>query len=209
MDYVLVENGVVKKVGLPKTGLLKNGCTVSGYDTLEQSVLLDEGWLPVIDNLPTYDPGLQTIQHDGYDISETQVTARYIVRSIADTVNLNALITNKIYELDKSCNAEILAGFYSVVKDGNRLYGLDYDDQLNMEALKNNVALGIIPDGTLEYYAKGMPCEPWSNAEFMTLYGQAMVFKTERIKTCKAKKELVKAATSIEELEGIVWAPLS
>jgi hypothetical protein len=136
-------------------------------------------------------------------------TEDIIFNSIPPEANLEEAKAAKIAELDKACNTEIRAGFYSIVKAGNRLYGLDYDDQINMEALKNNVALELISDGALEYYCKGGPCEPWSNTEFMVLYGQAMTFKTERIKTCKAKKELTKAAASIEDLEVIVWVPLS
>ena len=111
----------------------------------------------------------------------------------------------KIDDLDKAYNNEILGGFYSSVKNGTRLYGLGYDDQINMEALKNNVSLGLITEGTLEYYAKGLPCEAWSNTEFMMLYQQAMTFKTDRIKTCKVKKALAEVATTISELEVITW----
>lgn len=118
---------------------------------------------------------------------------------------LEQIISAKVAELDKAYNDEILGGFYSDIKNGNRLYGLGYDDQINMEALKNNVSLGLIVEGTLEYYAKGQPCEAWTNTEFMTLYGQAMTFKTDRIKTCKAKKALAEAATTVAELELIVW----
>jgi hypothetical protein len=143
----------------------------------------------------------------GYRINPE--TEEIIFNYIPSQASLEEAKAAKIAELDKACNTEILAGFHSAVKDGNRLYGLDYDDQLNMEALKNNVAMELIPDGALEYYCKGGPCEPWSNTEFMVLYGQAMTFKTERIKTCKAKKELTKAAASIEDLEVIVWVPLS
>jgi len=119
--------------------------------------------------------------------------------------SLEEIKARKINELDKACNAEILAGFYSDVKFGNRLYGLTSDDQINLEAIKNNVFLGIIPDGTLEYYAKGQPCEPWSNAEFMTLYSQGMAFKSVRIKACKVKKELTRNTITKEEVNLINW----
>lgn len=132
-------------------------------------------------------------------------TEEIIFNFISPESTLEEAIEVKVKELDTACNTEILSGFYSDITGINRLYGLEYDDQINMEALKNNVALGLIADGTLEYYCKGGECEPWNNADFMVLYGQAMAFKTERIKTCKVKKAQAINATTIEELEQITW----
>ena len=144
-------------------------------------------------------------------ITETDVLSKYQEGKISDlsafTLTFEGKKQAKIIKLDKDCNSEILGGFFSDVKNGNRLYGLTYDDQLNMEVLKSNIKDGFIPEGTLEYYAKGQPCEVWSNTEFMILYGQAMTYKKERIKTCKAKKALAESATTVAELELIVWTP--
>jgi hypothetical protein len=129
-------------------------------------------------------------------------TTQWIVNN--QTIPLETLRQLKIDELDQACNCEINSGF--IFQD--RLFGFDQkDDQLNLEALKNNVALGLIPDGSLEYYAKSQPCEHFNNATFMALYGTAMEFKTERIHTCKAKKEQARIATE-EELGLIKWVPL-
>lgn len=120
-------------------------------------------------------------------------------------VPLSLLKEKKITELDKRYNEEILAGFYSDIKgEENRLYGFITDDQLNLESLKNNVALGLIPEGTLEYYAKGQPCEFWSNTEFMMLYQAAMVHKIAKIRECKLKKQMVKDAETIEMIEEVM-----
>lgn len=43
MIYTKVENGQVVQVGLPATGTLKDGSTVSGYDKLDEATLLSEG----------------------------------------------------------------------------------------------------------------------------------------------------------------------
>ena len=44
MDYAKVENGLVVRVGLPKTGILTQGenagCSVSGYDKQDESILI-------------------------------------------------------------------------------------------------------------------------------------------------------------------------
>lgn len=121
---------------------------------------------------------------------------------------ISSLRESKIAEIKYSCNVEILAGFKSVAKGTEELYGFDYEDQINIEALKNNVALGIIADGTLTYYKKGGDCEPWSNTEFMTLYSDAMTFKMNRITTAKAIIKQIETATE-SELEGIQWVNLA
>lgn len=110
----------------------------------------------------------------------------------------------KIEKIRRACNDEIQAGVISSAKGVPVLYGLEYEDQINMEALKNNIALGLIAEGSLTYYAKGKPCEPWTNAEFMILYQDAMMFKTERITTAKVLIEQAKNA-SVQELELIEW----
>lgn len=79
MNYALIQNGEVKQIGLPATGYLKDGSGVSGYNLLHEDILKEEGWLPCIDNRPTFNQETEYLQFDGYVISETQVTANYIV----------------------------------------------------------------------------------------------------------------------------------
>lgn len=130
------------------------------------------------------------------------------VQKLFDTKVLTLLEKRqkKIEEIRQSCNNEIQSGVISSAKGMPKLYGLEYEDQINMEALKNNIALGLIAEGGITYYAKGEPCEPWTNAEFMQLYQDAMVFKTGRITTAKLLIAQAKVATE-EELELIVWTP--
>jgi hypothetical protein len=44
--YAKVENGQVTQIGLPTTGTLKDGRTVSNYNLLPNDILIKEGWLP-------------------------------------------------------------------------------------------------------------------------------------------------------------------
>jgi hypothetical protein len=80
MNYAKVENGQVIQVGLPTTGILKDGSTVSGYNLLPEDILREEGWLPLIDNPPEYDPETQYLEHAGYIVGETEVTVNYIIK---------------------------------------------------------------------------------------------------------------------------------
>jgi hypothetical protein len=82
MDYAKVVNGQVERVGLPTTGILKNGCTVSGYNLLTEDELFDEDWLPYIDNQPIYDIETQYLEFVDYTIiPNTEVIANYIVKT--------------------------------------------------------------------------------------------------------------------------------
>jgi len=121
-------------------------------------------------------------------------------------IPIEILKQKKIAEIKSMCNAEILSGFESTAKGGViAYYGLSFEDQINIESLKNNIALGLIPDGTLEYYAKGQHCEPWTNAEFLSLYVDAMNYKTMLIRKAKDLIAEVGLVEDEAELEAIVW----
>lgn len=82
MNYAKVENGQVTQIGLPSTGILQDGSTVSGYNFLPESALIAEGWLPLVDNRPEYNPETEYLEHAGYTVSETEVVVNYTVRQI-------------------------------------------------------------------------------------------------------------------------------
>lgn len=53
MEYARIVDGKAQ-LGLPKTGVLSGGVTVSNYHLLPESVLANEGWLPRVDVKPDY-----------------------------------------------------------------------------------------------------------------------------------------------------------
>lgn len=56
-SYAHVTDGTIDRVGLPRTGTLADGRTVSGYDRLPPKILAAEGWAQVVDDgPPKYDP---------------------------------------------------------------------------------------------------------------------------------------------------------
>ena len=75
---IQVIEGKIKQYSLPKTGTLKNGSTVSGYHLLDEEILLDEGWLPLEDIKPEYNPEMQYTQLTGYNILSDKVVKKYI-----------------------------------------------------------------------------------------------------------------------------------
>lgn len=82
MEYALVENNQVTRVGLPTLGTLKDGSTVSGYNLLDSTTLKNEGWLFLEENKPTYDSAKQYLQHSGYEIQTDKVISNYTVVDI-------------------------------------------------------------------------------------------------------------------------------
>ena len=82
MNYAKIENGQVTQIGLPTTGMLKDGSTVSGYNLLDEEILLEEGWLPLVDNPPAYNTETECLEHAGYTVGETEVVANYNVKQI-------------------------------------------------------------------------------------------------------------------------------
>ena len=81
---IQVIEGKIKQYSLPKTGVLKDGSTVSGYHLLDEELLIDEGWLPLEDIPPEYDIGTQYRVNDGYEILEDKVIKKYRIEEIPE-----------------------------------------------------------------------------------------------------------------------------
>lgn len=81
---IQVIEGKIKQYSLPKTGILKNGSTVSSYHLLDEETLREEGWLPLEDVKPEYDVGTQYLASDGYEILEDKVIKKYRIEEIPE-----------------------------------------------------------------------------------------------------------------------------
>lgn len=79
---IQVINGEIKQFSLPKTGTLKNGRTVSGYDLLDITILEEEGWLPLEDIRPLYDVSSEYLQPSGYTFLNTKVVKNYEIKRL-------------------------------------------------------------------------------------------------------------------------------
>ena len=89
--YAKIENGNVIQVGLPESGILKDGRTVSGYNLLPTNSLKVEGWLPLEQTIPDYDAETQHIEHDSYVIETDKVTETFTVCTTVIPINIEAL----------------------------------------------------------------------------------------------------------------------
>lgn len=113
MDYAKVENNQVIQIGLPKTGKLKDGSTVSGYNLLDTETLRNEGWLPLEENKPAYNIETQHLGFVDYTILEDKVIANYIVKDI------------EIQIVDEVVDDEKVAMAEAIIDLNNRLNELE------------------------------------------------------------------------------------
>lgn len=88
MEMVKVEDGKVVEIGLPNTGTLRNGQTVSGYHLLDKSILIDEGWYDVIDEPPIYNPDTHYLKFKDYELLDDNVALKiYEITEIPEYAN--------------------------------------------------------------------------------------------------------------------------
>lgn len=76
---VQVINGEIRIIGLPQTGTLSDGSTVSGYDLLPPETLAAEGWQDAEDSPPDYDPVTHYLVHEGYAVEDGRAVQKYRV----------------------------------------------------------------------------------------------------------------------------------
>ena len=58
---IQVKDGKGTQRNLPQTGVLSDGRTVSNYHCLSADILKAEGWLPVEEVKPKYDPAIEQL----------------------------------------------------------------------------------------------------------------------------------------------------
>ena len=87
---IQVRDNQIIQYNLPTVGKLKDGRTVSGYNLLDKEILKEEGWLPLEDNKPEYNPKTHFLQDEGYKILEDRVLKKYRVVEISkDSENIS------------------------------------------------------------------------------------------------------------------------
>ena len=79
MEYALVSNGQVEKVGLPTTSTLSDGRTVSGFNLFDPSILILEGWFPIEENKPIFNELTEHLSFLNYEVQSNKVISHYMV----------------------------------------------------------------------------------------------------------------------------------
>lgn len=83
--YAYIENGQVKRTGrLPRTWRMKDGRTVSGFHLMSSETHKSEGWLPLVENKPAYNPETEMLKFDNYEILGNKVIRHYTVEPLPE-----------------------------------------------------------------------------------------------------------------------------
>jgi len=112
--------------------------------------------------------------------------------------------TNKMYELSKACEEEILAGFYSTARGISEWFTNSRDDQNNIIGQAALTSLNPVITPQWKSAAESI-CTDFTLAQITQLATDGAIFKTERIKTFETLKVAVMACTAIAEVEEITW----
>jgi hypothetical protein len=99
-------------------------------------------------------------------------------------------------KLDRACHEYIIQGF----THDDKVYDFELENQVNMEAIKNNFALGFITE--YDYYAKGEQCTTYTKDDFMALYSAGQEHKFGAI---VKYKQLCAQVDATEDYESITW----
>lgn len=78
-----VKDGEIIERALPRTGVLSDGRSVSGYHLLPAATLKGEGWLPVVDNKPEYDSDTERLIRSE-KIEKDRVVISYTVEALPE-----------------------------------------------------------------------------------------------------------------------------
>ncbi|HHY27424.1 MAG TPA: hypothetical protein GX523_11915 [Desulfitobacterium dehalogenans] len=111
---------------------------------------------------------------------------------------------NKLFEISRECEDEILSGFYSNARGTMEWYTNSRDDQNNLigQATLATLNPSFVPQWKS---ATESICTDFTMEQIIKLSTDGAVFKTERIKAFDTLKAQVLFATTVEEVEKIVW----
>jgi hypothetical protein len=77
-----VKDGEIIERALPRTGVLSDGRSVSGYHLLPEAILQAEGWLPVEEVKPKYDPKTQQLSGPAEQILKDKIVLTWQVEPL-------------------------------------------------------------------------------------------------------------------------------
>lgn len=202
---------------LSATGYLVDG----SYEDLQRKILSFQQSNPVPNSLKNYsvetyfdietkqfifeyeEVATQTTEDDAIIVLKRE---QGLLSPYANPSTLDEIRANKIYELSKACESEILAGFYSDCRGTREWFTNSRDDQSNIIAQASLTTLNpaIVPQWKS---ADESICTDFTLAQITQLATDGAIFKTDRIKTFETLKIQVMACTTIEEVQAISWAP--
>lgn len=133
---------------------------------------------------------------------------------IKDFRTLDELKTSKLSSINTLCEAAIVGGFTSSALGSEHVYQSDRDDQINLmglvtagadDLLKCGVVTTVIEEDGTEIETITWEWKQHTAAQLKAVFDDGALFKKQQLIKANTLKAQVAAATTAEELDGIVW----
>lgn len=130
------------------------------------------------------------------------VTIAEVVEIVGEDNALSVIMTAKLSEISKVCNAVIVAGIDITFGDENVHFNLSIEDQSNINNLFRVVELG----GTeFPYQPDGGVCRVYSASEIVQIYVAAQTLITSQTTYHNELKQYVQTLDNVEDISAIQY----
>ncbi len=130
------------------------------------------------------------------------VTIAEVVEIVGEDNALSVIMTAKLSEISKVCNAVIVAGIDITFGDENVHFNLSIEDQSNINNLFRVVELG----GTeFPYQSDGGVCRVYSASEIVQIYVAAQTLITSQTTYHNELKQYVQTLDNVEDISAIQY----
>ena len=130
------------------------------------------------------------------------ITITEVVEIVGEDNALSVIMTAKLSEISKVCNAVIVAGIDITFGDENVHFNLSIEDQSNINNLFRVVELG----GTeFPYQSDGGVCRVYSASEIVQIYVAAQTLITSQTTYHNELKQYVQTLDNVEDISAIQY----
>lgn len=130
------------------------------------------------------------------------ITIAEVVEIVGEDNALSVIMTAKLSEISKVCNAVIVAGIDITFGDENVHFNLSIEDQSNINNLFRVVELG----GTeFPYQSDGGVCRVYSANEIVQIYVAAQTLITSQTTYHNELKQYVKTLDNVDDISAIQY----
>lgn len=130
------------------------------------------------------------------------ITIAEVVEIVGEDNAISVIMTAKLSEISKVCNAVIVAGIDITFGDENVHFNLSIEDQSNINNLFRVVELG----GTeFPYQSDGGVCRVYSASEIVQIYVAAQTLITSQTTYHNELKQYVQTLDNVEDISAIQY----
>jgi len=124
-------------------------------------------------------------------------------------IPLDVAKATRIQQLSDICNQVIFYEFYSDADGVSKSYGLEYENQIRIESIANDLKFLKLDNESLPnvyYYPQSGDCKQYTGEQFLKLASDAKLWVYNNVNKYKdVLKPMVEACETVEEVEAITW----